>query len=434
MLLDGDQHVAEHGRAARTGDREQVRESGDLQTEITARPTLPLVAERDALRAADVHREERARHRVEARREHQGIELVLGVGGAQAPRRNRLDRVRPDVDEAHGLPVERLVVAGVHAQALRAQREVLRSEHRRHVLILHDLVDLAPDEVGGGVVRLLVHEEVTEGRHVHQAAHVPVRLEALVTLLWWDLKRLRDGRGAAGSCGDEVLGLAAEVLEDLLVAVALGLRQRAVVGRDREVRRALEDRDRGRLLRDQRDRLDARRPRADHADALPREVDAVVRPLTRVVGVALEVLEARVLRHPGHREAARGHDAEACAEAITLVRGDVPSGRGVVVVGGGDAGVELHPVAQREPVRHEPRVLQELRLGCVALAPIPLALDLVRERVLVGEALDVAAGAGVAVPVPGPTDVRTGLDHLGAEPQLPHAVQHVDASEPSPHD
>ena len=41
VLLDGDEHVAQHGRAARPCDREQVGEAVDLQAEIRPRAVLP---------------------------------------------------------------------------------------------------------------------------------------------------------------------------------------------------------------------------------------------------------------------------------------------------------------------------------------------------------------------------------------------------------
>src|SRR3981189_3218706 len=49
-------------------------------------------------------------------------------------------------------------------------------------------------------------------------------------------------------------------------------------------------------------------------------------------------------------------------------------------------------------------VFQDLGLRRVALAPVPLLLQLFRERIGILHALDVAARAGIAVPVPGTTD------------------------------
>ena len=52
-----------------------------------------------------------------------------------------------------------------------------------------------------------------------------------------------------------------------------------------------------------------------------------------------------------------------------------------------------------------------------------------RERVGVLHALDVAARAGVAVPVPGAADAAARLEHPRREPEPPQPVQHVQAGE-----
>jgi hypothetical protein len=64
------------------------------------------------------------------------------------------------------------------------------------------------------------------------------------------------------------------------------------VRRHAEVRGPLEHVQVLGLLGELRDELDAGRARADHADALAGEVDALVRPARAVVPLALEVVEA----------------------------------------------------------------------------------------------------------------------------------------------
>src|SRR5204862_106975 len=86
----------------------------------------------------------------------------------------------------------------------------------------------------------------------------------------------------------------------------------------------------------------------------------------------------------------------------------------VVPRGRGDASVELDVVAQVEAIRDVVRVLEDLGLRCVALGPIPLLLELVGELVRVLHALDVAARARVAVPVPGAADATARLDEFVA--------------------
>ena len=92
------------------------------------------------------------------------------------------------------------------------------------------------------------------------------------------------------------------------------------------------------------------------------------------------------------------------------------------------------PAAQVEPVRHVVDVLQNFRLGGVPLGPVPFLLELVRERVRVVHALDVAARARVAVPVPGAADALARLEDPHREPEPAQAVEHVEPREPGTHD
>ena len=64
---------------------EQVREAGEAEAEVGARAVGPLVAQRDAVAAADVDREQRAGHRVEAGGEHDRVDLVLALARCARP-------------------------------------------------------------------------------------------------------------------------------------------------------------------------------------------------------------------------------------------------------------------------------------------------------------------------------------------------------------
>ena len=100
-----------------------------------------------------------------------------------------------------------------------------------------------------------------------------------------------------------------------------------------------------------------------------------------------------------------------------------------------DPGGELDVAPQVEPVGDVVGVAEDLRLGGVLLGPLPLLLEVLVEAVGVLHALDVAAGARVAVPVPGAADAVAGLEHLHGEALRPGLVEHVEAREPgSDHD
>ncbi len=74
-------------------------------------------------------------------------------------------------------------------------------------------------------------------------------------------------------------------------------------------------------------------------------------------------------------------------------------------------------------------VSEDFRLRRIFLRPVPLLVELFRERERILHALDVAARAGIAVPVPGAADTAAGLidPRLKAEPAQP--VQHIEAGE-----
>src|SRR5262249_23820231 len=150
-------------------------------------------------------------------------------------------------------------------------------------------------------------------------------------------------------------------------------------------------------------------------DALPGEVDAFVRPARRVVRLAAEAVDALDVDRLRQGKAAARHDVEAAPDGVAAVGADAPPAR----VGG--PGRRLRPRREADvasevvPVGDVSQVAQDLRLRRVALRPVPRPLELRVEAVRVVDALDVAARAGVAVPVPGPADVRPALDPDRAE-------------------
>src|SRR6185437_9667177 len=82
---------------------------------------------------------------------------------------------------------------------------------------------------------------------------------------------------------------------------------------------------------------------------------------------------------------------------------------------GRDAAVELDVAAEVELVGDEIEVAFGLGLGGEVLLPVPLVEQLLRERIAVGPAFGIEARAGIAVPIPGAADRRTGFE--GAHPQ-----------------
>ena len=90
--------------------------------------------------------------------------------------------------------------------------------------------------------------------------------------------------------------------------------------------------------------------------------------------------------------------------------------------------------AQVEPLGNMVGVAEDLRLTGVALRPFPFLLQFVGETVGVLHALDIAAGAGVAVPVPGAANTVACLEDAGPEAGVAQPVQHVEAGESGAYD
>ena len=104
-----------------------------------------------------------------------------------------------------------------------------------------------------------------------------------------------------------------------------GCFQGFVLSRYAVVGRALEDRQMLRLLGDQRDRLDARRTGADDAHSAAGEIHAVLGPLARVIGIALEIGEAGKVRNVCRAQATGGHDEVIRAGGVVAVDLYVPA-------------------------------------------------------------------------------------------------------------
>ena len=67
-----------------------------------------------------------------------------------------VDRVRAQVDEADVRQVEGLVVVGVEARSLGAERVVGRAQRLGGLRVVDDRADLVADELGDGLVGLVV--------------------------------------------------------------------------------------------------------------------------------------------------------------------------------------------------------------------------------------------------------------------------------------
>ena len=176
MLLDRDDHVRQHRRAAGAGDDEQIGETRAHQAEIGFGTFRPFLIERLAVAAANVDLRDRTRHRIETGRQHQRVDFDFLCRGANRVRQDFLDRIGLDVDQRHVRTIEGGKIIGIDANALRADRMIVRLQQLCGLRVLDDLRDLVADKIGGGVVGGLVEREVVVGRHEGEPAVAPARL------------------------------------------------------------------------------------------------------------------------------------------------------------------------------------------------------------------------------------------------------------------
>ena len=215
------------------------------------------------------------------------------------------------------------------------------------------------------------------------------------------------------------------ILDALADTVVIGLARpghfgidTTVARRHAEVWRTLKHRQVLGLLRDLRDRLHRRGPRADDADTLGGEVDAIMRPLARVVTLARKGAQPLDRRHVGGRQGTDGRDDEARRDGVAFVGAHGPQLGVVIEDDFDDALAKLDVGLQVEALGAVLEVAQDLVLLRIALGPVPFLQQVLVERVTVDVAVGVAACAGIAIPVPGAADAVAGLEHRDVQVKL----------------
>ena len=89
--------------------------------------------------------------------------------------------------------------------------------------------------------------------------------------------------------------------------------------------------------------------------------------------------------------------------------------------------IELHEFAQAELFGDVVKVAQVLRLSREPFFPVPLVQQFARERIAIGVALGIEAGARIAIPVPGSAEIRGCIQHEGVNPEVGQTLDLVNA-------
>ena len=350
------------------------------------------------------------------------------AAGAKARARDLLDRRVADVDQCHIGPVEGREVVGIEADSLAADERV-RGEQRRHLRVVHQPADFFADEGRCDFVGLVIHQYVLEDAVHAKPTRLPPGFQLAPTRRRAHLVGGRRVHMPPAACR-RLLGLLPQfpiLRPDIGVYACV---QRGVAGGDGVVRLALEDGEVAGFGRDQRDRLDGGRSRADDTDPFAGEGDPLMGPGAGVVPLAREAVQAVEFRPVGGGKTPGGHDAIGGGEPGAVIGRDPPASRRLVESRFGDARPEPDIAAEVEAVRHMLQVAQNLRLCGEALGPAPLLLQRVRELVGILDAVGIAAGAGVAVPVPGAAHPASPLEDADGETHIAQPMEHVEPGEP----
>src|ERR1051325_10790288 len=170
-------------------------------------------------------------------------------------------------------------------------------------------------------------------------------------------------------------------------------------------------------------------PGADDADALAGEINPFLRPAMGMAGLPLEGVDAGNVWHGGRRKNADRSDQKPRSVATAVFQRDFPAAAVFMVVGRGDAAVELDVTAQIQLVGDKVQIALSLGLGSEVLAPIPFVEQLLRKGIAVSPAFGIETRARIAVPVPGPADIAAGLEGTHAQSELPPPVELVEAGD-----
>jgi hypothetical protein len=130
------------------------------------------------------------------------------------------------------------------------------------------------------------------------------------------------------------------------------------------------------------------------------------------------------------RQHAAAGDQETRIDHLGLVRRDGPAICRFVEMRALDRGVEFDVLAQVEAVGDVLQPTLDFRLSGEPFAPIPPLVQLLGEEILVRRRFRIQASAGVAVPIPGSTDVGPGLERLHRQSLAAQKMQLVKTRDP----
>ena len=248
MVLDGLKHVGQNARAGWTVHRKQVGEARHHQAQIALRAILPRVLKSDATGAGYIEGKQRSGDRIEAGGEHDQVEGIFLLGRLDPRLCDPLNRRFADVDQFNIVAVEGLIIIGVEAEPLGAERIAGGHQLLRHCRVADDAANLFLNVLGRRCIRLRIGEDIAEHRLHGKPAELPRLVELCAPLLRRYLHCRQSGidaRGhtASGHSGHLAMGRIVGAHPCFVVRIS-----RTVIGRNRVICGSLENREMRRLL------------------------------------------------------------------------------------------------------------------------------------------------------------------------------------------
>ncbi|MGY3104590.1 hypothetical protein ACVWW7_001217 [Bradyrhizobium sp. LM6.9] len=158
-----------------------------------------------------------------------------------------------------------------------------------------------------------------------------------------------------------------------------------------------------------------------------------MRPASGEINLAAKILDAVDLGRLWRGKAAGGHDVMAAGDRCAVVGGELPAFGRFVPFGFGHLGLEADVAPEIVAVGDEAEIAQDLGLGGVFFRPGPGLVEFRIERIAVIDGLDIAARAGITVPVPGAADIAGFFEGDRREAGLAQPMEKIEAGKPGPH-
>ena len=152
-----------------------------------------------------------------------------------------------------------------------------------------------------------------------------------------------------------------------------------------------------------------------------------MRPLAGVIPLAFERFQTLEIGHPRQRQIARSHDTKPCIDDVATIGRDSPVATCRVVDCRFHSGLEPDITPQIEAVSDMIGVTQYIGLSRETLRPFPLLLQLVRKRIGILQAFNIAAGTRIAIPVPGAAHALTGFEDLHRQLEFTQPMKGIHA-------